>query len=95
MLVRHGTRNPSAKVINKMQERLSYIRNLVIERTNLNGNVIKEELKKWKLLITDKEQKRLTHEGEEEMLHLAERMHRRFPDILNSVYSNSSYKVLL
>lgn len=40
-----------------------------------------------------KDETKLTHEGEEEMLLLAERMQNRFPDVFDDVYSNTTYKV--
>lgn len=93
MLVRHGTRNPSVKLIRQMRDRLPQIRNLILNTaSDLPEDLIKA-LRKWEIHITDNEQKQLTHEGEEEMLRLAERMQRRFPDVLSPVYSNSSYKV--
>lgn len=88
MLVRHGTRNPSAKLIKRMLERLPEIREII-----RNKNFTKP-LERWVLKLSEKDQKLLTHEGEEEMLKLAKRMQNRFPEILNSRYSNSSYKVL-
>lgn len=93
MLVRHGTRNPSVKLIKRMRERLPQIRDLILKTASGLQENIRDSLKKWEIHITDKDQKQLTHEGEEEMLHLAKRMQRRFPDILTSAYSNSSYKV--
>lgn len=92
MLVRHGTRNPSAAVIRKMQKRLPQIRDMIINEGSSSVDHM-SSLRKWAVHITDKDEKQLTHEGEEEMLLLARRMQRRFPDILNSAYSNSSYKV--
>lgn len=95
MLVRHGTRNPSVKLIKKMRERLPQIRDLILNNTNDFNGYFENLLKKWEIYITDKDQKLLTHEGEEEMLYLAKRMQRRFPHVLETKYSNSSYKVLL
>lgn len=86
--MRHGTRNPSAKLIKKMRERLPQIRDLIAEAN------IASLLEKWALYISEKDQKMLTHEGEEEMLFLARRMQRRFPNVFGAKYSNSSYKVL-
>lgn len=95
MLVRHGTRNPSVKLIRKMRERLPQIRELIVNSAiDLQGDFI-NLLKAWRIYIIDKDQKLLTHEGEEEMLHLARRMQRRFPDLLSAEYSNSSYKVMI
>lgn len=48
---------------------------------------------KWKSKVLDDEEKSLAHEGEDEMVHLAERMQNRFPDVLPKIYSNTTYKV--
>ena len=48
---------------------------------------------KWKSRIVEADEKKLTLEGELEMLELAERMQARFSDILAPVYSNTSYEV--
>lgn len=52
------------------------------------------KLKKWASQIEESEHKILAHEGENEMLELAERYQNRFPDVLPEIYLNSSYKVL-
>lgn len=39
------------------------------------------------------DEKRLAHEGEDEMVELAERFQNRFPQILPDVYTNSTFKV--
>ncbi|KAJ8931673.1 hypothetical protein NQ314_015389 [Rhamnusium bicolor] len=49
---------------------------------------------KWKIKLDVVDEQKLTHEGEEEMLLLAERMQSRFPGIFDNVYSNTSYKVI-
>lgn len=49
--------------------------------------------RKWKSKLNVKDEKKLTHEGEEEMLLLAERMQSRFPELFDLMYSNTSYKV--
>lgn len=95
MLVRHGTRNPSVDIIRKMRERLPQIRNIILETGNNVEKYISNALKEWNLNIGDNDQKQLTHEGEDEMLHLAKRMQNRFPNLLSPIYSNSSYKVCI
>lgn len=50
-------------------------------------------LKKWKWTVKLEDEKKLTHEGEEEMLLMAERMQSRFPEVFDNVYSNTTYKV--
>lgn len=59
---------------------------------NVNIN-LQKKLKKWKYNVSEEDQKKLTHEGEDEMLNLAKRMQNRFPSVFSRDYSNSSYKV--
>lgn len=49
--------------------------------------------KKWKFIVDIEDAKKLAHEGEEEMLLMAERMQSRFPELFDSAYSNTSYRV--
>lgn len=47
----------------------------------------------WKPSLDLDDENKLTHEGEEEMLLLAERMQSRFPEVFDNAYSNTTYKV--
>lgn len=51
------------------------------------------QLSKWSPQLEEEEEKKLTHEGEDELLLLGERFQKRFPHLLPEVYSNSSFKV--
>ncbi|KAJ8939141.1 hypothetical protein NQ318_010896 [Aromia moschata] len=96
MIVRHGTRNPSASSMEKIKSRLPQIKDLVVKNDGLPNDYIKNRdldlLRTWKMKLDVKDEYKLTHEGEEEMLLLAERMQSRFPQIFDNVYSNTSYK---
>lgn len=52
-----------------------------------------DRFRTWSFKLTEKDEKKLTHEGEDEMLLLGERMQLRFPKILSSVYSQSAYNL--
>ena len=52
----------------------------------------KEELRKWTPTHFEGDQL-LTHEGEDEMLELAERIQKRFPSIMDKDYSKEKYLV--
>ncbi|KAF5293597.1 hypothetical protein FQA39_LY03082 [Lamprigera yunnana] len=95
MIVRHGTRNPSAGYIEKMKDRLLEVRDLILENNiepsdHLRHSVL-DALRRWKVKLQVADEKKLTHEGENEMLLLAERMQARFPTIFTPIYSNTSY----
>lgn len=95
MVIRHGTRNPSAAFIERMKDRLPEIRNLILENNPEPTQFLRYTdlyaFQKWKIKLRTSDEKRLTHEGEDEMLQLAERMQARFPNILRPIYSNTSY----
>ncbi|XP_057666688.1 multiple inositol polyphosphate phosphatase 1 isoform X1 [Diorhabda carinulata] len=96
MVIRHGTRNPKYSLIEQMNNRLPEIKKIVLDSSALPNEFIKyrdmDLLRKWKISLDPDEKNKLTHEGEEEMLILAERMQSRFPNLFDEVYSNTSYK---
>jgi multiple inositol-polyphosphate phosphatase/2,3-bisphosphoglycerate 3-phosphatase len=62
----------------------------------LSGKLCDEEiaaLRVWSPHVEETDEKRLAHEGEDEMVELAERFQNRFPQILPEVYRNSTFKV--
>lgn len=95
-MIRHGTRNPSEKIIKQMNARLPVLRDLIIKihtegRGDLCDNEIRQLLK-WTPQLKEEDEKKLTHEGEDELLELGERFQKRFPELLPETYSNSSFK---
>jgi len=59
-----------------------------------SGNVCnKDEIKLWTPHEEIDDQKRLTREGEDELLAIAERMQLRFPHLLNQPYENTNFLV--
>ncbi|XP_018323869.2 multiple inositol polyphosphate phosphatase 1 [Agrilus planipennis] len=92
-LIRHGTRNPGAGFINKANQRLSHIRDQIIQNKHLLNKTTKciNGFDKWHMDVKELEAKNLRLEGEDEMVLLAERMQKRFPEILSHIYSNTSY----
>ncbi|ENN71133.1 multiple inositol polyphosphate phosphatase 1 [Dendroctonus ponderosae] len=96
MLVRHGTRNPSKSNLEPINSRLPIIKNNVLNSKKVPNDFIKNRdldlFKKWKWTVKLEDEKKLTHEGEDEMLLMAERMQSRFPEVFENVYSNTTYK---
>ncbi|XP_017054892.2 multiple inositol polyphosphate phosphatase 1 [Drosophila ficusphila] len=93
-IIRHGTRNPSESVILQAQNRLSEIRKLILDQPE--PPICSDELKKlrkwsWKHLNASEDEKLLVAEGEDELIELAERMQRRFPDLLPELYNPEWY----
>lgn len=97
MVVRHGTRNPGEKMISKMKLRLPALRTAIINNHNQSkGDLCDAELANltlWSPQVEIADQKRLVHEGEDEMLELAERIQNRIPSLLPEIYSNATFKV--
>ncbi|KYB25797.1 Multiple inositol polyphosphate phosphatase 1-like Protein [Tribolium castaneum] len=97
-MVRHGTRNPNVKLIERMNTRLVEIRDAILENfPEGNGEINNFDLdlfRGWSPKLEANDEKKLTHEGEDEMVLLAERLQSRFPGILTSVYSDSAFKVM-
>lgn len=52
-----------------------------------------DQIKLWKPHKEMDDQKRLTQEGEDELLAIAERMQLRFPHLLNQPYENTNFLV--
>lgn len=95
MVVRHGTRYPGVKKIKKMQSVLVNLRDEIILNAN-NGSLCSDEIeafKNWQLTAHISDDKNLAHEGEDEMIDLAERMQQRFSNLFPEEYSNLTYQV--
>lgn len=93
-IIRHGTRNPSEKVILRAQTRLAEIKEEILKQSN--PNLCAGELKKlrkwsWNFLNAAEDEKLLVAEGEDELTELAERMQNRFPSLLPDMYDPGWY----
>lgn len=93
-LVRHGTRLPGDKVIDKMRHHLSTLQKKIIdnfsqEKTQLCDISL---LKCWEPRVSgNEEEKSLTEEGERELHGLGQRMRNRFPALLNQKFKNETF----
>ncbi|XP_037726994.1 multiple inositol polyphosphate phosphatase 1 [Drosophila subpulchrella] len=93
-IIRHGTRNPSEAVILQAQNRLSEIKKSILDQPK--PPICSAELKRlrqwsWKHLNATEDEKLLVAEGEDELIELAERMQKRFPDLFPELYSPEWY----
>lgn len=95
-MIRHGTRNPSNDIIRRMNDHLPSLRDkIVLHHKEGKGSLCGDEvrqLSKWAPGLEESENKKLTHEGEDELIELGERFQKRFPELLPEIYSNSSFK---
>lgn len=96
-IIRHGTRYPSEKFVTKFGLRLKEIQALIINKIKENEEILSPSIAKnitlWSPQMVLENERKLAHEGEDEMIELAERFQKRFPTLLNIEYSNSTFIV--
>uniref|UniRef100_A0A671QE04 Multiple inositol polyphosphate phosphatase 1 n=1 Tax=Sinocyclocheilus anshuiensis TaxID=1608454 RepID=A0A671QE04_9TELE len=78
VIIRHGTRYPTIKNIQKMRE----FYNLVVRDATSNLNCLSEIKSQWKMWYTDDMDGRLVDKGREDHRHLAQRLIKWFPSLL-------------
>ncbi|XP_075158302.1 multiple inositol polyphosphate phosphatase 2 [Haematobia irritans] len=91
-IIRHGTRNPSKKVIKQAKTKLMAIKEELI--TKRDSDLCPEFLQRlnfWQFNVTSEEEKFLVAEGEDELIELAERMQKRFPQLLPEDYDPNMF----
>lgn len=93
-MIRHGTRNPSAKVIRAMNTDLYKFKDQILSK-GLFCEEDKALFKSWESNLSEDEEKNLVAEGEDELIDLGERFQNRFPQLLSEQYDNYTYKVSL
>ncbi|XP_026329533.1 multiple inositol polyphosphate phosphatase 1-like isoform X3 [Hyposmocoma kahamanoa] len=95
MIARHGTRLPSAKDIVGMNTTLKDLKfEILLAHQQGKGDLSKEQLQQLQLWSSDLDpdkEKYLTREGQDEMILLAERMHKRFPNAVKHNYDNQTF----
>ncbi|RVE49017.1 hypothetical protein evm_006375 [Chilo suppressalis] len=94
MIIRHGTRLPSAEDIVGINTLRDMKHEILLSHKKGQGELNSEQLKrfdKWSSNIVVEEEKYLTHEGQDEMILLAERMQKRFPNAIKSKYDNNTF----
>ncbi|XP_075221008.1 multiple inositol polyphosphate phosphatase 1-like isoform X2 [Lycorma delicatula] len=93
-IIRHGTREPTTEVAHVMNERLHFLKQVIVSKIDSGEATlcpeVKESFEKWVLNVHGPQY--LTTEGANEMLLLGKRTRLRFPDLLSDKYSNTTYK---
>ncbi|XP_049811872.1 multiple inositol polyphosphate phosphatase 1 isoform X1 [Schistocerca nitens] len=100
LLVRHGTRYPGRQMIFKMTTQLSELRDIIVigyrgKKEYGPDHICAKDigrLKAWNLNVQESQEKHLAHEGEDEMIELAERFQKRFPKLFPGHFDNNTYK---
>ncbi|XP_031844555.1 multiple inositol polyphosphate phosphatase 1 [Nomia melanderi] len=96
LVLRHGTRYPGKKYIPSMIEKLPQLQQTILHNYQTGKTSLKDEdvalLKDWKIIFTEDDVMKLTEEGGNEMIDLAERYQSRFPFLMSEEYSNKTYR---
>lgn len=94
-LIRHGTRTPGARASTEIENVLSEMKLVILER---NNNFFRgicdgayDHMKNWTLTMDTNGEKYLTYEGRNEMVLLAKRLQKRFPSLLPSTFQNETF----
>ncbi|KAI5694682.1 hypothetical protein M8J75_003175 [Diaphorina citri] len=93
-LVRHGTRLPGDKIIDKMQNHLVTLQKDIVDQYALGKSNLCDVLsfKSWTPRVrVDNLEKSLTKEGQRELLALGQRLKNRFPTLLNQKFKNETF----
>ncbi|CAG9114499.1 unnamed protein product [Plutella xylostella] len=95
MVTRHGTRLPSPKDIRGLRTTLKDLRDDIVTRHRLGkGDLTEEQIQRfedWSSDILPSDAKILTAEGKDEMMLLAERIRKRFPNIIKNKFDNKTF----
>ncbi|XP_023935060.1 multiple inositol polyphosphate phosphatase 1 isoform X2 [Bicyclus anynana] len=95
MVLRHGTRLPNDKDIVGMNTILKQLKiDILLKNQNGKGPLSKEQLdwfENWNNNTPLAKERYLTIEGQDEMILLAERMQKRFPNAIKKKYNNETF----
>ncbi|KPJ06196.1 Multiple inositol polyphosphate phosphatase 1 [Papilio machaon] len=96
MVVRHGTRLPSAKDILGMNSVLEDLKHEILLQNRIGKGPLNSEqlddFEKWYNKLEIEKEKFLTYEGQNEMILLAERTLKRFPNAIKREYNNNTFE---
>ncbi|CAH1710080.1 unnamed protein product [Aphis gossypii] len=91
LVQRHGTRTPGKELDQFVKNRLPEIQKDIVNNLIECKLCNEDEIKSWTSHKELDNQKRLTEEGEDELLSIAERMQLRFPNLLNQPFENTNF----
>lgn len=96
LIIRHGTRYPGKKYVPSLLYSLPKLKNIILNKYKENKTELTLEeaslLSTWKVPFAENDTMRLSEEGENEMIDLAERYQSRFPSLMPEAYDNQTYK---
>lgn len=91
MMSRHGTRHPSEEKIEELKTLNNFKTEITAESTMCPEDIA--GIKNWDLNMTKNDHYLLNTQGIEEIKLLAMRLKRQFPQIFNTAYDDSKFKV--
>lgn len=89
-LFRHGTRNPSRKVIERMNSDLVGIRDDILQHERLCRKEL-ELFERWKPTLQVEQEKLLVAEGADELLQIGRRFRQRYAKYLPNQYNSKDF----
>lgn len=92
LLSRHGTRHPTAKVIEKISN-LNMYKNQITENSTLCKKDI-DAIKSWKFNLTKNDNNELNSQGVEDLSSLGFRLKNVYSDIFNESYNPTKFNVI-
>ncbi|KAH9645894.1 hypothetical protein HF086_010093 [Spodoptera exigua] len=94
MVIRHGTRLPSRKDLDAVAKLVDLKYEVLLQHEYGKGQLTNEQINRlqdWKVDIDPDQDSYLTLEGQDEMILMAERMQKRFPNAIKQKYSNKTF----
>lgn len=91
MVSRHGTRYPSREKIEKLKK-LNELKTKITADATLCAEDV-AAIKNWSMNLTKDDHNMLQRQGIEELKSLAIRLKRQFPQIFNTPYNETKFKV--
>uniref|UniRef100_A0A2A4JZC4 2,3-bisphosphoglycerate 3-phosphatase n=1 Tax=Heliothis virescens TaxID=7102 RepID=A0A2A4JZC4_HELVI len=94
MVIRHGTRLPGHKDISAAADLFNLKNEILWQHKTGKGQLTKEQLdniQDWQPDLDPEKESHLTLEGKDEMILMAERMQKRFPNAIKEKYNNKTF----
>lgn len=93
VMSRHGTRYPSLEMIEKLKK-LNQLKSMITAESTLCPEDI-TAIRNWNFNLTKDDNNMLQRQGVEELKSLAIRLKRKFPQIFETPYNETKFKVCM
>jgi len=91
LLSRHGTRHPSADIIDKISS-LTHYKHQITENSTLCKEDI-DAIKEWNFSLTKQDGNKLNSQGIDDLSSLGSRLRHLYKDVFNEHYNTQTFKV--